>query len=108
MDLEEYALDRCPVPDLTKLTETDRSFVEELWERVSKIEVTSLIDQLREGVPFRRELDEGLLKLLGVSDKQERSRLATSFEKGAYAAINALLQSMVGGVPNERNDEENS
>lgn len=96
MDLEEYALDRCPVPDFSKLTQDDYNAVDELWQKVSKIEVPSLLEQLSTHSTFRMDLDEGLLKILGISDAPERRRLAEIFQKGAYAAIHALSLSMSG------------
>jgi type I restriction-modification system DNA methylase subunit len=81
MDLEEYALDRCPVPDLSKLTQTDCDSIEELWQKISRTQVPSLVEQLRDGNAFRRELDEGMLRILGISDQQERERLSNIFQR---------------------------
>ena len=105
MDLEEYAMDRCPVPDVSNLSEEDSKAIENLWRKVSKMEVPSLVSQLAGPSTFREELDDGLLKILGISNQEERRRMASLFQKGAYSAIQALSKTMGGGAGNE---EENS
>jgi hypothetical protein len=94
MDLEEYAIDRCPVPDVGQLTQEQRHRINQLWERISKIEVPSLIEQLECNHPFRVELDNGLLQILGISDPERRESLATIFRRGIYTAIKALQDTM--------------
>jgi hypothetical protein len=94
MDLEEYALNRCPVPDLTQLTSQQCKMIDDLWEKIKDIEVPSLIDQLESNHPFRTELDDGLLLIMGISDPKQRAVLASIFRRGAYSAIRALRDTM--------------
>ena len=97
MDLEEYAMDKCPVPDVSNLSEEDNEAIENLWQKVSRMEVPSLVKQLANPSSFRKELDDGLLKILGISDQEERHRMATLFQKGAYSAIDTLSKTMRPG-----------
>jgi hypothetical protein len=94
MDLEEYALDKCPVPDITQLTPQQCKKINDLWEKIKNVEVPSLIDQLESNHPFRTELDDGLLLILGISDVRQRTALASVFRRGAYTAIRALQDTM--------------
>ncbi len=94
MDLEEYAMDRCPVPDVSKLTEKDFQAIEALWEKLSKRKVPSLLEQLESPASFRLELDDGVLRILGISDPAERLHMVERFQNGAYSAIKALANTM--------------
>lgn len=95
MDLEEYALDRCPVPDVGQITKEQHHMINQLWEKIRNIEVPSLIDQLESNHPFRTELDNGILQILGISDLERRTFLANIFRRGVYAAIKALQNTMI-------------
>lgn len=94
MDLEEYAMDKCPVPDLSTLTPKQCEAIESLWDELRDVEVDSLVKQLKSPDAFRRRLDEGLLEILGVSNSHDRRRIANAFEAGILAAINALSKTM--------------
>jgi len=94
MDLEEYALDKCPVPDIGQLTSEQCNMINELWEKVKGIEVPSLMDQVESNHPFRAELDDGILRILGVKDSEHRTSLASVFRRGVYTAIKALQDTM--------------
>ena len=94
MDLEEYALDRCPVPDISKLAEKDHEAIGDLWQKLSQHKVPSLLEQLASPASFRDELDDGLLGILGISDPVEQRQMVMRFQKGAYSAINALANTM--------------
>ncbi len=72
MDLEEYALDRCPVPDLRHLSKEKCKQIDELWEKLKSINVPSLLEQLEGSHPFRLELDDGLLQILGIDDQEQK------------------------------------
>lgn len=95
MDLEEYALDRCPVPDVGQLTQEQCNMIDQLWEKIRNVEVPSLIEQLESNHPFRAELDDGLLQILGISSAEQRTSLADIFRRGAHTAIRALQRTMV-------------
>ncbi|NIO36424.1 hypothetical protein GTO27_01830 [Candidatus Bathyarchaeota archaeon] len=97
MDLEEYALDRCPVPDIGQLTQEQCNMINQLWEKIRNIEVPSLIEQLESNHPFRAELDDGVLRILvlGISNAEQRTSLANIFRRGAYTAIKALQRTMI-------------
>jgi hypothetical protein len=94
MDLEEYALDKCPVPDIGQLTSEQCNMINELWEKIKSIEVPSLIDQLESNHPFRAELDDGILRILGIKGSEHRTSAAYVFRRGVYAAIKALQNTM--------------
>ena len=95
MDLEEYALDRCPVPDVGQLTQEQCNMINQLWEKIRNIEVPSLIEQLESNHPFRAELDDGILQILGISNAERRTFLTNIFRRGAYTAIKALQHTMI-------------
>jgi len=94
MDLEEYALDRCPVPDVSRLTQKQRNMINQLWEKIRNMEVPSLIEQLETNHPFRAELDDGILQILGISDAEKRASLTNIFRRGVSTAIKALQRTM--------------
>jgi hypothetical protein len=97
MDLEEYALDNCPIPDVGKLSQDNCDAINVLWERIKNIQAPSLIEQLETNHPFRAELDDGILKLLGIEDSQQRTLMADRFRRGAYVAIDTLKRTMGKG-----------
>ncbi len=94
MDLEEYALDLCPVPDLSHLTAQSKLDIENLWNRLRSLKVPSLVEQLEGSHPFRTELDDGLLRILGISDEEQRGKMISAFRKGALTVIKSLQQTM--------------
>jgi hypothetical protein len=95
MDLEEYALDRCPVPDVGRITQEQRDMIDQLWEKIRNIEAPSLFEQLESNHPFRTELDDGILQILGISNMEQRTSLANTFRRGAHTAIKTLQQTMI-------------
>jgi len=82
------------VPDVGQLTRENCDAINELWERIKNIEVPSLVEQLETNHPFRAELDDGILRLLGIENAKQRTLLAAIFRRGAYVAIEALKQTM--------------
>jgi hypothetical protein len=94
--LQKSSVDKMRIPDIGRLESKDWKEVSNLWTRVSKMDLPSLIDQLEKNEGFRVELDDGLLRLLGIDDENARKNIASELRKGGLAAISALKHSMSG------------
>jgi hypothetical protein len=86
------------LPDPSALSSEDWALVDRLWDRVGRVRLKSLTEQLGDGDPFREQLDDGLLELVGIATQPERTRLAVSFRRGAFGAIRALRGAMGTGT----------
>jgi tRNA1(Val) A37 N6-methylase TrmN6 len=64
-DLEEVK-----VLKLEALSQTEKSIVKTVWNKVSNVEFPSLLEQLEKRFWARVELDKAILKILGFSDKE--------------------------------------
>jgi len=105
--MEQYVLNRLPMPDFSALTEAQWHQVEALYEKARSGRLPSLVDQLRDH-SIREEIDEGLLALLGVR-REESASLGRAMRVGALAAINLLAGTMQHGKGSTGpTEEENS
>lgn len=91
--LEQFTTEQVVMPDVSKLTPEHWISVNELWERVSRTDMPSLLEQLENGDSTRLDLDMTLLGFMGVHDGQEKL-LAELLERGLLEAIRMLLATM--------------
>lgn len=61
MKLEDFTLDRLPVPDVTALSDAQRRAIHELWERLRTSRFPDLMTQLSKHHDSRKALDDALL-----------------------------------------------
>jgi predicted RNA methylase len=83
-DLEEIK-----VLKLEALSQTEKSTIETVWNKVSSVEFPSILDQLEKRFWARVELDKAVLKVLGFSEKEIEEWLPK-----LYDAIVEELKSM--------------
>lgn len=91
--IEEFMLAKVPVPAYWHFTPEEWETVETLWKRVKLVALPSLMEQLREDNAGREEIDQTLLGLLGVPEK-ERGKVAGELRAGALEALTMLQQTM--------------
>lgn len=95
--IERFSLDRMWIPDFHEFSSDVWDGSERLWTKISRMEATSLLDQLTKGSELRTSLDAGILDLLGFKDKAAQSSSAEAVRRGLASAILALRESMGSG-----------
>lgn len=104
--MERFTLDRLLIPDFHTFSRAMWEKSEKLWKTVSRLRASSLLDQLSSDSPFRTELDNGLLDLIGISDEVVRRVTGETVRAGVRAAILALRESMGSGRSTPEEDSE--
>jgi hypothetical protein len=92
--LEEFTTSQVTILDPLKVTEKQWQKIEELWEEVCDESVPSLLTQLRDRNSVRNKIDVTLLRILGL-DHTEAQANAARLQRGALAAIEMLIRTMV-------------
>jgi len=91
--LEQFTTEQVVLPDVSKLSVSQKAEFEQIWKEFARANVPSLVEQLSQPAPTRLQLDSALLRLLGVPKAQIES-LALKLEKGALEAIRMLRVTM--------------
>ena len=91
---EKSFVDRTPFPDFDRLTEENWTAVERLYDNLKDAEWKSLIEQLETDEESRARLDDGLLKLMGIDDGDERKRIRDVLRSGVLCVVETLRKSM--------------
>ena len=91
--MEEYVLYPLRFPDTTAFSERDWTLVEELYDALKNLQWPSLVEQLKDH-QIRRDLDDGMLRLLGIEDARRREQIGRTIRRGVEVAINALQETM--------------
>ena len=65
MQVDEYALNKATVPDLSGLSKSEMDELLGVFDRVATVSFPSIIDQLRERHWARKSVDEAWLRILG-------------------------------------------
>jgi tRNA1(Val) A37 N6-methylase TrmN6 len=68
MELPEWAMKKLFVINPDVLTDTQRKKILKIYEKISKIEFPSLVEQLKNGFSARDEIDQLFLDILGIKD----------------------------------------
>jgi hypothetical protein len=109
MGIQRNIVDKILLPNYSTLSEEVGQRIDQLWDRVNRMHLKSLVEQLEANDVFRTELDNGLFELIGIADAGLRNRLGTTIRLGIAAAIKTLKKSMGGGGTElEDGEAENS
>jgi len=91
--LEQFTTEQVILPDVSKLTGSQKAKIEQIWKNLSKTTVPSLLEQLSQPNATRLQLDSALLEFLGMS-KEQVEPLARTLQKGALEGIRMLRATM--------------
>jgi hypothetical protein len=91
--LEQFTTEQVVLPDVSKLSVSQKEEFEQIWKEFARANVPSLVEQLSQPDLTRLQLDSALLRLLEVPEEQIES-LALKLEKGALEAIRMLRVTM--------------
>jgi tRNA1(Val) A37 N6-methylase TrmN6 len=94
--LEQFTTEQVVLPNVSKLTKSQRINIEKMWKVFSKTTVSSLLEQFSSSKETRLQLDSAFLELLGVP-KMQASQTAQKLEKGVLGAIQMLKATMKKG-----------
>ena len=95
VQLDQYALSDSIVLNPKSLSPKDRRELVLLFDRVSKASLPSLLEQLRTNHPVRAEIDEVVLRLLGIPETKVSST-SKQLHSELLDEINALKEIMEG------------
>jgi hypothetical protein len=96
LKLEDFAIELLPVPNPENLTDRQLELINRAFKHAGRAEWPSLMEQLKNETKGRKIVDDLILCLAGISSPNERLKLNRVFRLGAHAALEALLQTMIG------------
>jgi len=109
LKLEDFAVEMLPLPSPQNLTVKQVEMVNRTFERAGKSVWPSLMNQLKDESKGRILIDDLMLRLMGINSPKERARLSHVIRLGVQAALEALLQTMVGAhIADDEESEEGS
>jgi hypothetical protein len=91
--VEEFMIEKLPIPAFWEFSEDDWRQVEETWLKVRRLPLSSLMDQLAKGHDARMLIDDLALRLLGVPSG-ERRHMAETVQRGVLAGLEMLVKTM--------------
>ncbi|MFW9990564.1 MAG: Eco57I restriction-modification methylase domain-containing protein [Candidatus Odinarchaeota archaeon] len=96
LNLHEYVLEEFRVLNVNQLKEEEKTKLAEVFEEWKEIEFPNLLEQLWKSYEGRRAIDDAVLEVLGIENREQRKKMTEELHRGLAKEIVDLKNLMRG------------
>jgi hypothetical protein len=92
--IDKIQLESFSMPDLSSIDKNLVDEAQDIFQKISKLDFPSIVNQLETNFSGRTLIDDFVLKTVGISDDEARAKLIVEIQKIALDQLNSMIHAM--------------